>query len=124
LKVIIDSKERRTFALSLIQGIRQEDCPMEVTIEPYIEKHSDPQRALFHVAVRELSKETGYTEGEVKELVKKEILGTKIVKIGNTEREVTCSSEYDDDGKPRDKPSYSELIEGLYRIAGEAGIRV
>ena len=39
-------------------------------------------------------------------------------------REVVSSSEYDDEGKPRDKPSYSDLIEGAYRIAAEAGIRL
>ena len=123
MKIIIDSKERRSFAANYIAHITA-DPLKEVIIQDHVEGHSDPQRGLFHAAVRELSKETGYTEGEVKELIKKEILGTKIIKIGDIEKEVTCSSEYDDDGKPRDKPSYSQLIDGLYRIASEAGITI
>ena len=122
MKIIIDSKDRRDLAINLVQNIRKEDCPLQVTLEPYVEEHSDPQRGKFHVLCREISRVTGYTESEVKELIKREILGTKLIKIGNIEKEVTCSSEYGDDGKKREKPSYSELIEGAYRIAAEAGI--
>ena len=60
--------------------------------------------------------ETGYTAEEVKELVKKSILGTKTVTIGNITKEVTESSE------SLDKRGYSELIEHTYRLAAEAGV--
>ena len=123
MKIIIDSKERRALAVDLVKSITHEPL-MEVIIQPHIDEHSDPQRGLFHVAVREISQYTGYTEGQVKELIKREILGTKMVKIGSVEKEVTCSSEYDDEGKKRKKPDYSELIEGAYRIAAEAGIQL
>ena len=124
MKIIIDSKERRDLAISLVSGIRQTDCPMMVTIEPFIEGHSDDQRALFHSLCRELGREVGYTEAEVKEYVKQEILGTRSIKIGDNEKTVVCSSEYDESGKKRDKISYSELIDGLYRIAAQAGVNL
>ncbi len=124
LKVIIDSAERRGFALNVIKNIRAADCPLLCTIEPHIEKKTDEQRAFFHVLVREMSKETGYLEAEIKELIKKEILGTKIVEIGGVSQEVTSSSETDDSGLPRCKPSYAELIEGAYSIAADAGIQL
>ena len=124
MQIVVTDKERKALALSLVKGIMRDDCPMSVTIEPYIEAHSDPQRGKFHILVREMSRITGYTECECKELVKKHILGTKLIKIGDIAREVTCSSEYDDEGKKRDKPSYSELIEGCYELAAQAGIQL
>ena len=124
MKIVVNSKERRDLAISLVKGIRKEDCPMMVTIEPFIEGHSDDQRGLFHSLCRELGHEIGYNEAEIKEYVKGEILGTRLIKIGDKEKEVVCSSEYDETGKKRDKISYSTLIEGLYRIAAEAGIHL
>lgn len=124
MQVIIDSAERRSYALNQIKKIRGGDCPLLMTVEKYVESLSDPQRGKFHVLIREMSRITGYTEGEIKEFVKKDELGTRLVKIGNIEKEVTCSSETDDNGKKRDKPSYSQLIEAVYRIAAEAGIQI
>lgn len=122
MKVVIDSKIRRDFALNLIQNIRAEDCPLELTLEPPANEKTTEQRGLFHALCRQMAKETGYTEGQVKELIKKHILGTKMIELAGKQYEVTSSSEVSDDGKPRDKLSYSELIEGCYEIAGQAGI--
>ena len=122
MHIIIDSLDRKRAALQSIYDIRAEHCPLLFTLEPYVEAHSDPQRGIFHALCRELSRHTGYTEGEIKEFVKKEILGSRQIVIGPRLREVTCSSEYGDDGKKRDKVSYSELIDGIQRIAAGAGI--
>ncbi len=120
MQIVVDSKDRRDLAASLVQGIRAEDCPIKVVIEPYIEAHTDDQRGLFHSLCRRFSQETGYSEAAIKEFVKKEILGTEVIEINGRQREVTCSSEYDN-GKPRDRISYSELVDGIYRIAAEGG---
>ena len=121
MKIIINSKERRELAKSMVGNIRGDEN-MVVIIEPYVDDHSSEQRSFFHILIRLISKDTGYTEAEVKQLVKREILGAKIVTIGGTQGEVISSSEVDDDGKPRVKPSYSELIEGAYKLGSDAGI--
>ena len=124
MKVIIDSKERRSFTLNLIQNIRQDDCPIEVTIEPYVEKHSGEQQGLWHAMVREFAREVGYTEPEMKEILKQLILGTVIKEFNGRQVEVTKSSQYDENGKLTNKELYSTLIEETYRIAGEMGIQL
>ena len=117
----ITTKERRSFAVNAVSNITA-DQNMEVIIQPHIEKKSDAQRNIFHALIRDLREGTSFTEREVKDLVKKQVLGTKLVQIGSSWAEVICSSEVDDEGKPRTKPDYSVLIEGVYAIAGEAGI--
>ncbi len=122
MQVIIDSKERRTLALEMIQNIRAEDCPMSVTIEPYIEGHSKEQRALFHVLCRQWGNQVGYTEGQVKEAIKQHVYGTDSIELGGKCITVTGSTETTSDGKLRDKSDYSELIEHAYRLAAEDGV--
>ena len=122
MKIIIDSKERRDLAISLVSGIRQADCPMQVTIEPYIEKHTKEQRALFHVLCREWGNQKGYTMAQVKEGVKQAVYGVDPVEINGKTYYVTGSTEVTADGKLRDKTDYSELIEHTYRLAAEDGV--
>ncbi len=119
----IKSQEIRQNAANAVMAIKGDDA-MQVTIEPCIDDHTAEQRGFFHVLCREISQNTGYTQGEVKELIKMEIFGTKIVEFAGRTREVVSSSEYHDDGTKRVKPSYSELIEGAYRIAAEGGIQL
>ena len=122
MQIIVDSKERRDLALSLVQGIRKEDCPMQVTIEPYIENHSREQQGLWHIMVRQYAKQTGYTEPEMKEALKQEILGTITKEFRGKVIELTKSSQYDENGKLTDKQIYSLLIDETYRLAAEDGI--
>ena len=106
----------------MVKNIRESDCPIEITIEPYVEKHSNEQRALFHVLCREWGNQAGYTEGQVKEAIKQHVYGTDTVNIGGRAVEVTGSTERTADGKLRDKTDYSELIEHTYRLAAEDGV--
>lgn len=122
MKVVIDSKERRAFALNLVQNIRADDCPLQLTIEPYVEAHSKEQRGLFHALCREWGNQVGYTEGQVKEAIKQHVYGTDTVELGGTVVTVTGSTERTADGKIRDKSDYSELIEHTYRLAAEDGV--
>ena len=95
---------------------------MEVTIEPYVEKHSKDQRNLFHALCRQWGNECGYTMGQVKEAIKQHVYGTDSIEMGGRTVTVTGSTEVDADGKIRDKTDYSELIEHTYRLAAEDGI--
>jgi len=122
MRVIIDSKERKSLALNLVQNIMEPDCPMEVTIEPYVEPHSHDQRKLFHALCRDWGNEAGYTMGQVKEAIKQHVYGTDSVVVGGRPVTVTGSTERTADGKLRDKTDYSELIEHAYRLAAEDGI--
>jgi hypothetical protein len=90
----------------------------EVIIQEYKKDVTAEQRAFFNgVLVRAISQETGYSEAEVKEMVKKYTHGVNEVTIGNSTHYVTTSSE-----SGREK--MSELIEGAYRLAAEANIQL
>ena len=96
----------------------REGTLFEVTIKPYKKDVTAEQRAFFNgVLVRAISQETGYSEAEVKEMVKKYTHGVNEVTIGNSTHYVTTSSE-----SGREK--MSELIEGAYRLAAEANIQL
>lgn len=122
MQIIIDSAERRSLALNMIKNIRAEDCPLECTIQPYIEGHSDKQQGMWHKMVREFARSTGYTEAELKEILKQEILGTIEVEFNGKKREITPSSQQGPDGNLTDKEFYSHLIDETYRIAAEMDV--
>lgn len=116
-KFIIKTQQIKQNALDAVMSIMQGDN-MEVIIKPHKEDKTGEQRAWLHILFGLISEETGYTKVEVKELVKKQLLGTKIVTIGKVTKEVTASSESES------RKGYSELIEGTYRLAAEAGIQL
>jgi len=117
LHFIINSQAVRTRAASAVMAIRGDD-DMEVIIRKREYDKTKEQRGWFHALCKIFGEETGYTQGEIKELVKAEVLGTTIITIAGREREVTASSE------KQNRESYSELIEGCYRLAAEAGIQL
>ena len=114
-RFIIKTAEIKKNCLAAVMEIMG-DQNMEVIIQEHEENHTAEQRAFFHLLCREMSRDTGYTEGQIKELIKKDVLGTVIVEFGGRTKEVTESSE------AQVKRKYSELIDGAYRIAAEAGI--
>ena len=122
MQIIINSRERKALALNMVKNIMEPDCPMAVTVEPYIEGHTHDQRKLFHALCRQWGNEKGYTMGQMKEAVKMIVYGTDLVDIGDRQVKVTGSTERTADGKLRDKADYSELIEHTYRLAAEDGV--
>lgn len=122
MMIVVDSKERRDFARNLVANIRREQCPMKVTIEPYIEGHSKEQQALWHVLIKQMADHFGYEPEEMKQIVKVLILGTEVKNFRGKDIEVIPSSQYDENGKITDKQYYSNLIEHTYRIAAEEGL--
>lgn len=114
-RFIIKTPEIKKNCLAAVTEILGEQN-MEVIIREHEENHSDEQRGFFHLLCREMSRDTGYTEGQIKELIKQDVLGTVVVEFAGRTKEVTESSE------AQVKRRYSELIDGAYRIAAEAGI--
>lgn len=114
-RFIINSKQVKLNAIAAVKQIMGADG-MEVIIRPHKEDKTGEQRGWWHAMLKMIGDETGYTTEEVKELVKKSILGTKQITIGGKSMEVTESSEQ------LDKMGYSELIDATYRLAAEAGI--
>ncbi len=94
---------------------------VEIIIRRYVKSHSDEQRGGFHFLCKSLGDRLGYRLNEIKELVKKETYGVREITIGNKVYEVTESSEVNEDGEIRDKIDYGKLIEGIYRLADDAG---
>ena len=111
----IISRTAKINALQAVKDLMKEDNA-EVIIRPYRENKTAEQRGFWHVLLKIMSDETGYRQDEVKELIKKKLLGTRVIKIGSLEKEVTESSE------AQSKLDYSALIEGTYQLAAEAGI--
>ena len=114
-RFIIKTPEIKKNCLAAVMEIMG-DQNMEVIIREYEENHTAEQRNFFHLLCREMSRDTGFTEGQIKELIKQDVLGTVVVEFAGRTKEVTESSE------AQVKKRYSELIDGAYRIAAEAGI--
>ena len=91
---------------------------MEVTIQEYKENKTAEQRAYFHILVNILADETGNTRGDMKEYIKKEVLGVTEVVVRGRSREVTLSSE------SQSIKMYARLIEHCYILGGELGCRL
>ena len=66
---------------------------------------SDRQRNQFHALCADISRITGYTPAEIKNLIKQDFLGFADVKIAGKMRRVLKSSE------DLDRGDYSKLIE-------------
>lgn len=92
--------------------------PVEVSWRVYKEDKTAEQFAFFHVLCGILGQATGYNLDEIKELVKRDILGTVLVKVGQRETEVTRPSS------KAKRDECSDLIEGVYRLGAEAGINL
>ena len=98
-RFIIKTPEIKKNCLAAVMEIMG-DQNMEVIIQEHEEDHTTEQRNFF----------------QMKELIKQDVLGTVVVEFAGRTKEVTESSE------AQVKKRYSELIEGAYRIAAEAGV--
>ena len=108
-----ENKQRALKALTAVMGSEGK----EVIIRKRVENKTTEQRGWFHVLCQLFGSETGYTQGEIKELIKRDVLGTTLVEFAGIGKfEVVKESEGED------RPGYAELIEGAYRLAAEAGI--
>ena len=90
--------------------------PYAVIIKPHVESKTEDQREGFHWLCKMLGDELGYSLLEIKEMCKRECMGTKTVKVGSCVQEITGSSE------SLNIIQYGELIDTVYRLGAEAGV--
>ena len=114
-RYIIKTPEIRKRAAQAVMAIRGDDN-MEVLIQPHKDDKTAEQRGFLHLLCKALADETGYSMIDIKELVKMEVLGSHEVTVGGVTKIVTESSE------KQNRENYSALIEGVYRIAANAGV--
>lgn len=113
-----NSRKRLHEVLSLLANflIRQED-DYELIIRQARKEKTHDQRKAWHALLTEFGKALGYTMPQMKEAVKRELLGSEWITLPNGKRyEVIPSSEAED------RYGYSALIDGTLRIAAENGV--
>ena len=94
-----------------------DDKTWEVVIKPYVSKKTAEQRSWFHVLCRLLGEEVGMHEGHMKEIAKAHLFGWQ--KINYSGIELVIADGHSEDLNFKE---YSQLIEAVYIMAGEAGI--
>lgn len=93
--------------------------PLEVVVRQVRPRKTAEQRGLWHALLREMAAATGYTPGQMKEVVKREYYGPERIRFPDGgERETTPSSEEED------REGYSRLIEFTIAFAHEHGVDV
>lgn len=93
-----------------------EQDDLEVEIRQRRREKTHEQRRTWHVLLRDWGKEVGYTLKEMKQVVKRELLGTKFIEVHGKKYEIFPSSE------DEDRYGYSALIEATLRMAAENGV--
>ena len=109
----------RANAVNYLQNANLEKS-VEIIIRPHRKSLTEEQRGGFHFLCQTLGDRLGYTLGEVKEMVKQHVYGSRTVKCGGHVFQVTESSEVNEDGELRDTLDYSRLLDGVYLLAAEA----
>jgi len=102
---------------------KKQKRPYEVVIRPHIGGLTAEQRGGFHWLCKILGNELGYTEGEIKDMVKARVWGYD-EKVGPDGKvyQFLRSSERNEDGRKKNKIEYAPLIEGVYQLGSEAGV--
>jgi hypothetical protein len=89
--------------------------PYTVTIKRFHRPRTFDQNAKFHGMIRDLAEYTGYAEAELKDIVKRQYLPMKALKIGKHKYEVPKSTT------ELTVAEMADLIERLYQIGHEVG---
>lgn len=97
--------------------------PYQVEIDKHVVSVKDEQRGGLHLLIGILARETGYTEGEMKLIVKERVWGCEHKRGPDGRMYVFIrSSEHDESGKPTSAVDYSPLIDECYKLGGDLGI--
>lgn len=117
---LANSAERLRWVASEIARLPASPArPLEVVVRQVRPRKTAEQRGLWHALLREMAAATGYTPGQMKEVVKREYYGPEWIRFPDGgEREITPSSEAED------REGYSRLIEFTVAFAHEHGIDV
>lgn len=102
-----------------IEAIRALEGEWDIEIEEHKKPKTNSQRGTFHWLCGLFGEEIGLALGQVKELVKGQIFGWKHVKIGGVSFPIADGSS-----EELDRLGYATLIDTLYQIAAESGVRL
>jgi len=114
----IDSLAKWDSILRLLMAMRPdvEKHPLELIVREEDKEKSHDQRKLWHAMLDQFARELGYWPEEMKQVVKRQFLGSKTITVGGKDYEITPSSEN------LTRQQYSELIEFTFALAAEQGI--
>ena len=93
---------------------------IQVDIKKYVPEHTDSQQGYFHAGCKIMGDALGYTQEDIKRLVKKELWGTEVHVVAGIEFEIYKSMAK---GKTN-KMDYSDAIETLLRMASQEGVYI
>jgi hypothetical protein len=113
-----DNKNINNVKRGLMTALKDMDLtkPKKVVISDFKLNRTNQQRAWFHTLCGLFAKETGDSQGDIKEYIKRDVLGVHTVTFAGETFERTKSSE------AANREEYSDCIEGIYRIAAEMGV--
>jgi hypothetical protein len=113
-----NSREKLMRVLSILSSllVSQKD-DIEIEVRPRRREKTNKQRGTWHALLTEFGKELGYTMPQMKDVVKRELMGSEFITMPNGKKyEVFASSE------DEDRFGYADLIDGTLRIAAEQGV--
>lgn len=94
-----------------------EEDDIEIEVRPRRKEKTDTQRRTWHALLADFGRQLGYTMPQMKEVVKRELLGSEWITLPSGKRHEVIPSSEDED-----RYGYSELIDGTLRIAAENGV--
>lgn len=91
----------------------------EIEVRPRRKEKTHAQRGMWHAILTEWGRGLGYTMPEMKNVAKRELMGTHFITLPNGKQyEIFPSSE------DEDRFGYSALIDGTLRLAAESGVLI
>ena len=117
---IADSPARlRRIAQEIVALNATAEHPVEVIVRAPRKEKTGDQRRLWHAMLAEVSVGTGYTPGQVKNLIKSEYYGVERVRLPDgSSFDVIASSEEED------RAGYSRLINFTIQFCAEHGVNI
>jgi hypothetical protein len=98
-------------------NIYSSEAEVDITVKSHRRAKTTSQRGWFHKLCKIYGGEIGLNQGQVKDIVKAQILGWKHVMVRGVDIVVPDGSSED-----LSRMEYSELIEVLYMLASESGV--
>lgn len=114
---VIRSKENRSVALKAVSEITSEPL-MCVIIKPYEKTRSDEQNRKIHALFSEIAQQTGYSPAEIKQMCKRDILGSRVVEYKGQRYEVLQETHR------MSIKDMIDFIDHIYVWCSERGIQV
>lgn len=112
-----NSRELLHRVLSVLSSLLITDKDdIEIEVRQRRKEKTHTQRKTWHALLTQWGKELGYTMPEMKNVAKRELIGTHWIKVNGKDYEIFPSSE------DEDKYGYIELIDGTLRLAAEMGV--